>query len=411
MLRCAAGLWIGLAIGTLGASAAEEPPASLRLEGGDRVVFVGATFLERDRHYGRLEETLRARFPGMKLSFRNLAWPGDTVSVQMRPLNFGAFESHLRAQRPTVAIVAYGMTEAFGGLEKRDQFLADYRKLLDIIDKTEARVILVGPHRHEALGPPLPDPRRHNDDLRLYSEAIAQLATERKLPFVDLFAQLDLAECANAPCPNPRTENGIHLSDFGYLEAAGVFARNIGLPGSSWRLEMDASGKIVSASGVAVDAIERAERGLRFTAVAASLPPDPSAAAPPAGEWKRPEHVFSVAGLSQGEYALLIDGNEVAVASASRWEAGVPITRGPDFAQAARLRDAIRRKDLLFFHRWRAHNGEYIYGRRAKAGGGNAGNPAFEAEFARFDRLLEEADRQLDALSRPEPHRYEVVPR
>ncbi|MEX0716252.1 MAG: SGNH/GDSL hydrolase family protein [Planctomycetaceae bacterium] len=412
MLHSAMVLWIGLAIETHGA-AADEPAAgasaALRLEDGDRVILVGATFLERDRHHGRIEEALRARFPGTKLSFRDLAWPGDTVAVQMRPLDFGSFESHLRAQRPTVVIVSYGMTEAFGGEKARDRFLADYRKLLDVIDKTEARVILIGPHRHEALGLPLPDPRRHNENLRLYSKAVAQLAVERERPFVDLFEQFELKE--TPPIAYPRTENGIHLSDFGYVEAAGVIAREVGLLAPTWRIDLDASGKVIDAAGVAVKEIERADRSLRFTAIASALPPDMPADAPPSGEWKRPEHVLSIAGLPPGDYALRIGGDEAVVASAARWQEGMSITRGPDFAQAARLRDAIRRKDRLFFDRWRAHNGEYIYGRRAKAGGNNSGNPAFTAEFARLDRLLEEADRQLDELSRPEPHQYELVPR
>src|SRR5690606_9522638 len=113
---------------------------------------------------------------------------------------------------------------------------------------------------------------------------------------------------------------------------------------------------------------ERTKGGLRFIATSAALPPDEPADAPPADEWNRREHVLAVTGLPPGEHALRIDGIEIAVASASRWAAGMPISKGPDFAQAARLREAIRRKDRLFFDRWRAHNGEYIYGRRAKAG-------------------------------------------
>jgi hypothetical protein len=65
------------------------------------------------------------------------------------------------------------------------------------------------------------------------------------------------------------------------------------------------------------------------------------------------------------------------------------------------LRNEVRRKEALYFDRHRAHNGEYIYGRRAKPGGGNAGNPSFVNEFAEFERLLREADQRIVSASRP----------
>src|SRR4051812_38710412 len=88
-------------------------PAPFELKDGDRVLFVGNTFLERDRHYGTIETMLRSRFPGRTWTLRNLAWPGDTTMVQLRPLNFGSPQEHIAAHRPTVVFVSYGMNEAF----------------------------------------------------------------------------------------------------------------------------------------------------------------------------------------------------------------------------------------------------------------------------------------------------------
>ena len=68
----------------------------------------------------------------------------------------------------------------------------------------------------------------------------------------------------------------------------------------------------------------------------------------------------------------------------------------------------IIEKDLLFFHRWRAHNGEYIYGRRSKPGGGNAGNPTFPTEFAQLEKLLLASDQSLDAQATPKPISYRL---
>src|SRR5690349_3865359 len=89
-VRVVAAILIALAC-TSGRANAEDAGPKLELRSGDRVALVGATFIERDRHYGEFESVLRSRFPGVRFSLRNMAWPGDTTTVQLRPLNFGTF--------------------------------------------------------------------------------------------------------------------------------------------------------------------------------------------------------------------------------------------------------------------------------------------------------------------------------
>jgi hypothetical protein len=68
------------------------------------------------------------------------------------------------------------------------------------------------------------------------------------------------------------------------------------------------------------------------------------------------------------------------------------------------VRGEIIQKNQYFFYRWRAHNGEYIYGRRAKGSGdgygqGNSGNEQFPSEMAEFDRLIEEKEKRISDLA------------
>ena len=56
----------------------------LKLDDGDRVVFLGNTLIEREQRYGWWELALTARFPGKKVTFRNLGWSGDTVFGEAR---------------------------------------------------------------------------------------------------------------------------------------------------------------------------------------------------------------------------------------------------------------------------------------------------------------------------------------
>src|SRR5262245_12150194 len=100
-----------------------EPPATahadFELYDGDRVVFVGNTFIERDQVYGYLETMLTTRWPERDVTFRNLGWSGDTVWGEARA-RFGSAEDgfqhlkeHIESIKPTVLFVAYGANESF----------------------------------------------------------------------------------------------------------------------------------------------------------------------------------------------------------------------------------------------------------------------------------------------------------
>ncbi len=56
-----------------------EEHRSIELKDGDRVVFLGDTFIERGQRYGYLETFLTLLNPEKDVTFRNLGWSGDTV--------------------------------------------------------------------------------------------------------------------------------------------------------------------------------------------------------------------------------------------------------------------------------------------------------------------------------------------
>jgi hypothetical protein len=393
-----------------------DEPARPRLElrDGDRIAFIGATLLERDRHFGYFESVQRSRYPGLHLSFSNMAWPGDTTTVQLRPLNFGSLEEHLARQKPSVAIVCYGSNEAFDGPAGLNSFLDGYRKLLDTLANTCRQVVLVSPIRHENLGPPLPDPAAHNENLGIYTKAIAKLAEERGLPFVDLFHGLDSR--SGSLIEAPLTDNGIHLNTYGYWRAATALADSIGPPAAKWSVEIAADTGDVAPGELQVAEASASKTGVRFTATAQALAVPAPQDRPPGARLGGPYPVLRVKGLDAGRYVLAIDGKGAATATAEEWTRGQRLADFPDFVRGDALREEVVWKNLLFFNRWRAHNGEYIYGRRSKTSedwsrnkdGGNAGNPSFPGEMAKLERLIEESDRKADELAKPVPHVYEL---
>src|SRR4051794_4962945 len=104
--------------------AADSPPKradSFELNDGDRVLFVGGTFIEREGKFGYIETALTARFADRNITFRNLGQSGDTVMADARNLNAGwanfgppdqGFQRLMKLvgeYKPTVIIANFGM--------------------------------------------------------------------------------------------------------------------------------------------------------------------------------------------------------------------------------------------------------------------------------------------------------------
>ena len=232
---------------------AGDAPARLELREGDRVVLLGDTLIEREQYHGWIELMLTARFPERNVTFRNLGWSGDTPAGDSRfglsllqagkePANEGWTQlvKQLEDAKPTVVFVGYGMAASFEGEAGREKFRADYQRLLDTLAKISpgARVVLVGPVRHENLGAPWADPARHNAELERTSAVVRELAAQRSATFFPLNEALrGPMERAAAAGGSRLTDNGIHLNGAGYRVAAEALEDGLfggGEPGG-WR--------------------------------------------------------------------------------------------------------------------------------------------------------------------------------
>ena len=384
---------------------AESPRFSLA--DGDRVVLLGSTFIERAQSHGYLEAALASRFHGSDIQFRNLGWSGDNVFGQARA-GFGGVEhgfeelkKHVRALSPTVILLNYGANESFAGQSGLKPFLAGLETLLAALDETGARIVLIAPLAHEDLGRPLPDPAEHNRSLKIYRDAIARVAARRGAPFVDLFDLL--GGKLQPPAPTPLTDNGIHLTAYGYWRAAPVIEQALGLPQRRWQVEIDAARGNVRARGTRVRHARFSPGEIRFFAHDRQLPlPSPPADSPPEYEQVEPR-ILRAFDLEAGTYALAIDGRQVAKGTARGWADGMAITEGPEFAQAERLRKTILKKNALYFHRWRPQNVTYLFGFRKHEQGQNA------VEIPQFDPLVAARETTIRRLCTPVEHEYQLV--
>jgi lysophospholipase L1-like esterase len=403
--------WILAAIASWLATmpALADEPSPFRLVDGDRGVLVGNTFIERDQSHGYLETLLTLLHPDRTITFRNLGWSGDTVFGDARAgfetsaAGYQRLVEHVRALEPTVILVGYGGNEAFDGQAGLPRFRDGLNHLLDDLAATKARIVLLAPTRQENLGRPLPDPSQHNSDLRLYADVLKEAATARGDCFIDLLETLP--DGTRIDPPHPLTDNGIHLTAYGYWRAAAAIVAGLGLEPPRWRVEIDREGKAPTTRGTALAKVEASRTSVRFEALDATLPAlKPPGTAPRWESFPGAERVLRVRGLDPGRYRLTIDGQHFVTASEVAWTEGVSLTGGPEFGQVERLRRAIVQKNVLYFHRWRPENETYLFGFRKHEQGQNA------REIPQFDPLVAEQEKDIARLRVPVRHTYELKP-
>lgn len=390
------------------APAAEKP---FEFNDGDRIVFIGNDFFEREGDQNYIETRLTTRFPGKHLVFRNLGYAGDTVSGEARNLcagweNFGpadqgfnrlkALVAHLH---PTVIFVAYGMNESFRG----DAGLADFgrglSRLLDMLAEGKPHIVLISPVHHEGVGD-FPNPIEHNQKLVKYVAAMGDEASRRGYRFINLFKSLQAYEPQTGNPRDALTRDGIHLTPRGYWNAAAAIEAGLGIEPRGWAVEMDAVGPTAQCQGTKIDHILSKDGQLAFQATDTVLP----VATSPSGEITSPVRFLRISSLKgTGKYTLRSGDETVASATASQWEAGVNLVRGSAFDQVESVRQLIRLKNVDFFNYWRPENDTYILGYRNHEQGRNA------VEIPLFEPLAAAKDAEIAKLSVPQPVSYTLT--
>jgi glucose/arabinose dehydrogenase len=325
LIRSVAG-FARVALTGLCLAARAATPEPFELKDGDRVLFIGDTFFEREVDYGHIETRLTAAFPDRTVTFRNLGWAADTPMGRSRAsFDWNKPETEwlkrvkeqVALVRPTVAFLSYGMTAALdlsgtgaSAAERNaaiEKFKTDLGKLMDAIEEVsgqKVRFVLLGPLQRDAGTDTEKEIAQFNNgSLREIDDATRQLAQSRQARFVSLSGLRYWAK------------DGIHSDQSGYEDIADELLRELGQ-------------KVASRAGS--------------------------------------EFVTEKGRKPGGAY--------------------------PDLVQYETLRSAIRKKNELFFHRWRPANWTYLLGFRKGEQGQNA------VELPRFEPLIEEWERRIAKL-------------
>ena len=192
------------------------------------IILLGGANAAESSRYGWIETLISTKHPKHQLSFRNMAWPADTVYQQQRPRNFFSTSKPSYGEadhRPTIAadtiFLWFGKMESLetGNEKSPSSFRTSYEAILNQLDDYTGRVVLITPAPFEdPLGIGL-DSEELNINLAEYVATIRELADDRGLPVVDLFTELK---------GKPVTSDGQMLSTEGHRLAAEVIARQLG---------------------------------------------------------------------------------------------------------------------------------------------------------------------------------------
>jgi hypothetical protein len=190
---------------------------------GETIAWIGGTEIADLDRYGFLEAGMHLAWPELGLRWRNLAWQGDTVYRQARPLYFytkagdpqpGSIPDHRERTEPGIVFIAFGKMESLEGTGRLPDFEAAYAKLVDDLLPLTKRIVIVEPAPFFNSGPA----GAHPGELSAYIAAIERIAAERNLLFIRSGAEWNAG----------MSDNGVHLNESGHLTFAYAIRRGIG---------------------------------------------------------------------------------------------------------------------------------------------------------------------------------------
>ncbi|REJ66619.1 MAG: hypothetical protein DWQ31_14335 [Planctomycetota bacterium] len=196
--------------------------AQFELQPGGRICIIGNAQAERLQHFGYFETALHRAFPQHELVVRNLGWSADELTLKPRSQNFGSQDDYLRREKADVILAFFGFNESFAGPAGLAKFKQDLTKFIHHArgqkynGESAPRLALISPLAHENLGDPhLPSGEARNEVLKLYTQAMADVAAAEKVPFANVFQPSEALMKQAAAQGQPLTINGIHLNDLG----------------------------------------------------------------------------------------------------------------------------------------------------------------------------------------------------
>lgn len=315
------------------ASMAVAAERKLEINDGDRVLLIGDALIERENNYGHLESKMRREFAGRSFAVRNLGYSGDSPLGASRA-SFDPVDKGVDALKEQLAVVKPTVAILGYGMAASLDDLT-YRKNDPVLN---------------------PDPVRYG-----LEHSPSKFRRE-------LLALMDLIKAASP-------DGKVRFVFLGPIKHEDLRAKRPGLPDPAEHNAMLAEYEKV----VEQLAAETQSPFVR-------------------GEWQKAAGIDLAQGTDNGIHlnprGLRALSESFAAqlgwkSDAEKWDTETPEQRT--------LREAILRKNSLFFHRSRPANYTYIFGFRKREQGRNA------VEIPKFDPLVEKAEADVISIAAGKP--------
>jgi len=228
----------------------------LDLQKNDRIVLIGNNLASRMMNYGHFETEMHLRYPDSTLYIRNMADGGNTAGFRPhasrnspwafpgaeefhpklahKPSSQGHFETEdewLKRLQADIILAFFGYNESFNGKEGLEDFKAELdaflqHSLSQKYNGDSTQFALISPTAFEDLSDQydLPDGQQENANLKLYTEAMREVATRYNVHFVDVFNHTREWFTAN---DENYTIDGVQLTDEAYAQFAELLADKV----------------------------------------------------------------------------------------------------------------------------------------------------------------------------------------
>ncbi|SOD80042.1 PVC-type heme-binding CxxCH protein [Spirosoma fluviale] len=230
---------------------------SLKLKKEAHIMLIGNNLGSRMMNYDQFETEMQVRYPDSLLYIRNMCDPGDTPGFRPRSSRFspwafpgaerfqteyanpsdsqGEFESPdqwLTRLKTDIIISFFGYNESFQG----PAGLANYKAELDAFikhtlsqkynGKTAPQLAIVSPIAFEDLSATLdlPNGKKENANILLYTKAMKEVAEQNKVLFVDAFTP---SQQWYNTTKEPLTIDGSQLNEEGYKKLGLLLADQV----------------------------------------------------------------------------------------------------------------------------------------------------------------------------------------
>ena len=235
----------------------QSTSAKISLQKKDHIAFIGGNLCSRMINYGKLETNIQATFPNDSLIIRNMCDGGDRPGFRPHSGRDSAWVfpgakafqdeyaqpsgsvGHLRypdewldSLDVDVILAFFGYSESFQGTDGLDNFQAELSALVEHTltqkynDESAPQLVLVSPIAFEDLSDQydLPDGTTENQNLKLYSDAIREVAATYDLAFIDLFTPSKIWYQKNE---DHLTIDGFQLNELGNTILANYLSKSL----------------------------------------------------------------------------------------------------------------------------------------------------------------------------------------